>query len=87
MGFGMACNLLAKAHYEVIGYDVYPPSAQRFADRGGRIGASPGEVAERSDVLVCMAANADQINEILFNKNTGALKSRNLPSSRFNMAC
>lgn len=74
MGFGMACNLLSKPNYTVTGFDVYPPSAQKFVDRGGKVESSPRDVAAKSDFFICMAANADQTTEILFNENTGAAK-------------
>lgn len=75
MGFGMACNLSKKQHYQVQGYDVYPPSAEKFVAQGGLAGGSPREVAKTSDILVCMAVNAQQIDDILFNDETGALES------------
>lgn len=74
MGFGMACNLSSKQQYHVIGYDIFAPSAQRFADQGGLIGESPRAVAQTSDFLICMAANSQQIDQILFSEETGALK-------------
>lgn len=74
MGFGMAGNLFRKLEYRVIGYDVFAPSAQRFADRGGLVGESPRAVAQTSDFLICMAANSHQIDQILFGEETGALK-------------
>ncbi|KAL0941304.1 ketose-bisphosphate aldolase class-ii family protein [Colletotrichum truncatum] len=75
MGFGMACNLLKKSQYRVQGHDVYPPSAEKFVAQGGSAGASPREVAKTSDILVCMAANAQQIDDILFHNQTGALET------------
>lgn len=74
MGFGMARNLSNKSQYRVIGYDVFAPSAQRFIDQGGLIGESPRAVAQTSGFLICMAANSQQIDEILFSEETGALK-------------
>lgn len=74
MGFGMACNLSDKPRYHVTGYDVFTPSAQRFADRGGLVRESPSAVAQKCDFLICMAANSQQIDQILFSKGTGALQ-------------
>ncbi|KAJ0109347.1 ketose-bisphosphate aldolase class-ii family protein [Diaporthe amygdali] len=74
MGFGMACNLSRKSQYRVTGYDVFPPSAQRFADSAGFVAESPKLAAENSEFLVCMAANSQQIDQILFSEETGALK-------------
>lgn len=75
MGFGMACNLLKKPSYRVQGHDVYAPSAERFVAQGGSAAESPREVAKTSDILVCMAVNAQQIDDILFNHQKGALQS------------
>lgn len=74
MGFGMACNLSENPRYRVIGYDVFSPSAQSFADHGGFVGQSPKSVAQTSDFLICMAANSQQVEQILFHEETGALK-------------
>jgi len=86
MGFGMACNLAKKPSYRVQGYDVYPPSAEKFvAQAGGVVGQSPREVAETSDILVCMAVNAEQIDDILFNNETGAVQT--LPENATVLIC
>ncbi|KAF7555618.1 hypothetical protein G7046_g6517 [Stylonectria norvegica] len=85
MGFGMASNLLTKPHYLVKGYDVYAPSAEKFVAQGGRTGDSPRTVAKDSKFLVCMAVNSQQIEEILFNSETGALQS--LPSHATVIIC
>lgn len=74
MGFGMADNLSRKAQYRVIAYDIFTPSAQRFADRGGIVAESPRAAAQTSDFLICMAANSQQIDQILLSEESGALK-------------
>lgn len=74
MGLGMASNLHKKPLYRVTGYDVYPPSAKKFASEGGNLGQSPREVAQNSKFLICMAANEQQVDDILFHSETGALK-------------
>lgn len=83
MGFGMACNLSSKQQYRVIGYDIFAPSAQRFADQGGLVGESPRAVAQTSDFLICMAANSQQIDQILFSEETGAVKGMCLCTDRW----
>ncbi|KAK2055340.1 hypothetical protein LY76DRAFT_596144 [Colletotrichum caudatum] len=85
MGFGMACNLAKKPSNRVQGYDVYPPSADKFVAQGGSVGRSPREVAKTSDILVCMAVNAEQIDDILFNHETGALQT--LPENATVLIC
>lgn len=78
MGLGMASNLHKRPQYRVTGYDVYPPSAKKFASEGGHLGQSPREVAQSSQFLICMAANEQQVDDILFQRETGAL--RGIPS-------
>ncbi|TKW53478.1 putative oxidoreductase YgbJ [Colletotrichum tanaceti] len=85
MGFGMACNLLRKPSYRVQGHDVHAPSAQNFVAQGGSVGDSPREVAKTSDILVCMAVNAQQIDDILFDHQKGALQS--LPENATVLLC
>ncbi|EEY20206.1 oxidoreductase [Verticillium alfalfae VaMs.102] len=74
MGFGMACNLQKGGKYIVKGYDVWQPSVERFVADGGHPGQSPRDVAHDSAFLVCMAANAQQVDSILFDAATGALE-------------
>ncbi|WQF82062.1 Putative 6-phosphogluconate dehydrogenase, NADP-binding, four-carbon acid sugar kinase [Colletotrichum destructivum] len=85
MGFGMACNLLKKPSYRVQGHDVYAPSAEKFVAQGGSAAESPREVAKTSDILVCMAVNAQQIDDILFNHQKGALQT--LPENATVLLC
>ncbi|KAK1996521.1 hypothetical protein LX36DRAFT_658492 [Colletotrichum falcatum] len=85
MGFGMASNLSKKPSYRVLGHDVYQPSADKFAAQGGSVGPSPRDVAGTSDILVCMAVNAEQIDDILFNHETGALQT--LPENATVLIC
>lgn len=76
MGFGMASNLSNKTQYRVTGYDVFAPSMQRFVQAGGVVGESPKKIAKKSEFLICMATNSQQINSILFNDEIGALKCK-----------
>ena len=76
MGLGMACNLQRKSQYRITGYDVYPPSAEKFGAEGGHVGQNPKDVAQKSNFLVCMAANEQQVDDILFHNETGALKGK-----------
>ncbi|KAM5353397.1 hypothetical protein ACJ41O_000047 [Fusarium nematophilum] len=73
MGLGMACNLLKSEEYTVTGYDVFPPSAAKFAAQGGHTSSTPRQAAEGSQFLIIMAANVQQVEDILFNKEKGAL--------------
>lgn len=81
MGLGMASNLQSLGKYAVRGYDVYPPSIEKLVAKGATAGLSSRDVADKSPVLVCMAANCQQIDEILFNSTTGALESKSMKQS------
>lgn len=62
---------------------MFPPSAQRFADSAGFVAESPKLAAENSEFLVCMAANSQQIDQILFSEGKGALKGKHQNSALF----
>lgn len=61
MGMGMASNLAGKSQYKVVGYDIFAPSAQKFAARGEQIAESPRDVAKNSDFLICMPVNEHSV--------------------------
>lgn len=73
MGFGMATNLNQDPTYNVVGYDIWQPSADKFSAQGGRIADSPAAVAAESDFLICMVASAAQADSVLFDGATGAV--------------
>ncbi|KAL7268307.1 hypothetical protein RUND412_009074 [Rhizina undulata] len=72
MGFGMATHLVHSG-YHVHGYDVYPPSAERFKTAGGTIAASPRDAAEGSEVFICVVVNAEQAEHVFFDSENGAV--------------
>lgn len=72
MGFGMATQLV-KQGYSVKGFDVFPASVQRFQEAGGIPAASLRESAEGNDYYICMVASAPQVQEVLFNADTGII--------------
>jgi 3-hydroxyisobutyrate dehydrogenase len=74
MGFGMASHLLKNPVYDVVAYDVYAPSVDKFVASGGRAAASPRAAATSSHFLVLMVQNAAQCNAALFDSTTGAIK-------------
>lgn len=76
MGLGMASNLHSKPHYRVTGYDIYRPSADKFAAMGGLVCQSVREVAITSIFFICMVANEQQVDSILFDGETGALNGK-----------
>jgi 3-hydroxyisobutyrate dehydrogenase-like beta-hydroxyacid dehydrogenase len=73
MGFGMASHLVKLGH-NVTGYDVYEPSLAKFREVGGQTASSPRQAARGSDFLICMVANAQQAESVLFNSNDGAVQ-------------
>jgi hypothetical protein len=77
MGFGMATNLV-KQGYTVKGYDVFPKSVERFKEAGGVPASTLAESAEGCPYYVCMVASAPQVQEVLFNEQTGIAKGESL---------
>jgi len=73
MGFGMATHLL-KAGCRVTGYDVYEPTCIRFQKAGGNISKSPQEAARGAEVFICMVANSQQADSVLFGSENGAVE-------------
>lgn len=73
MGLGMATNLV-KLDHEVIGFDVYEPSLAKFAAAGGKTATSPRECANGVDFFICMVANSQQAESVLFDVVTGAVQ-------------
>jgi 3-hydroxyisobutyrate dehydrogenase-like beta-hydroxyacid dehydrogenase len=74
MGFGMASRLVIKGH-KVTGYDVFEPSLDKFKAAGGDIASSPTEAARQKDYFICMVANAQQVDSVLFDPENGAVHS------------
>ncbi|KAL2678401.1 hypothetical protein Neosp_009147 [[Neocosmospora] mangrovei] len=85
MGLGVACNLLKNKEYSVKGYDVFPPSAAKFAAQGGHTSQTPKQAAEGSQFLIIMAANVQQVEEILFRQGDGVLEG--LPTGAMILIC
>jgi 3-hydroxyisobutyrate dehydrogenase-like beta-hydroxyacid dehydrogenase len=73
MGFGMASHLVKLGH-NVTGCDVYEPSLAKFREMGGRTASSPRQAAQGSDFLICMVANAQQAESVLFDSDNGAVQ-------------
>jgi 3-hydroxyisobutyrate dehydrogenase-like beta-hydroxyacid dehydrogenase len=73
MGFGMASHLVKLGH-QVTGFDVYEPSLAKFKAAGGQTTTSPREAAEKADFFLCMVANSQQAESVLFDSKTGAVQ-------------
>ncbi|KAG0624148.1 hypothetical protein M758_3G227500 [Ceratodon purpureus] len=65
MGFGMA-SWLVHEKFTVCGYDVYPPSLERFEKVGGISSSSPEEAVKGAQVVVLMVTNQDQAQSVLY---------------------
>ena len=64
MGSPMAANL-ARAGYEVTGYDVTPGSVERLEEAGGKPAASIEEATASSDVVITMLPASPQVEEVV----------------------
>jgi 3-hydroxyisobutyrate dehydrogenase-like beta-hydroxyacid dehydrogenase len=76
MGFGMASHLVKEGH-NVTGFDVYEPSLAKFREAGGRTSSSPKEAAKGNEYFICMVANSQQAESVLFDLETGAVQGMN----------
>ncbi|KAI4653299.1 hypothetical protein J4E93_001061 [Alternaria ventricosa] len=74
MGIGMATHLV-KQGYPVTGFDVYPPSLEKFKAAGGVPSTSLSESARDKPFYIVMVASAMQAQPALFDKDgiVGAL--------------
>ncbi|KAH7134165.1 NAD binding domain of 6-phosphogluconate dehydrogenase-domain-containing protein [Dactylonectria macrodidyma] len=64
MGFGMATQLV-KQGYPVAGFDVWPPTLERFQKAGGSTSSTPAEAVQGKEYCVCMVATAQQAQDVL----------------------
>lgn len=72
MGLGMASHLVKLGH-KVTGFDVYEPTLEKFKAVGGESSSSPRQCAQNAEVFICMVANSQQANSVLFDSNNGAI--------------
>jgi 3-hydroxyisobutyrate dehydrogenase len=74
MGMGMATHLV-KQGYPVTGFDLYPPSLEKFKAAGGTPSTSLSESAKDKPFYIVMVAAAWQAQPALFDKDgiVGAL--------------
>ena len=68
MGMGMATHLV-KQGYPVTGFDVYPPSLEKFQKAGGIASSSLSESAKDKPFYIVMVASAMQAQPALFDKD------------------
>ncbi|KAH9994370.1 NAD binding domain of 6-phosphogluconate dehydrogenase-domain-containing protein [Xylariaceae sp. FL0662B] len=84
MGFGMATNLV-KLGYQVTGFDVWPPTLERFKAAGGDIATTPAETVKGKDYCVCMVATAQQAQTVLIKGDNPAVSA--LPKGATLLLC
>ncbi|PVH80483.1 3-hydroxyisobutyrate dehydrogenase [Cadophora sp. DSE1049] len=84
MGFGMASHLLGLGHH-VTGFDVYEPSLEKFRALGARTAISPREAAKDNNFFICMVANSNQAESVLFDSENGAVQA--LPQNATIILC
>jgi putative dehydrogenase len=65
MGAGMALSL-RRAGLEVVGFDVAPESAERFAAAGGTLAQTAADAAREADIVLSVVVNAAQTEAVLF---------------------
>lgn len=73
MGGGMGRHLL-KNGFSVTGYDVYPPSVDRFVADGGLGSNTPEGAVAKADIVLIMVTSGAQVNSVLFDPETGAAR-------------
>lgn len=64
MGFGMATHLV-KQGYPVTGFDVWPPTLEKFSSAGGLTATTPASAVTDKPLCVCMVATAQQAQSVL----------------------
>ncbi|MBU2252751.1 MAG: 2-hydroxy-3-oxopropionate reductase [Proteobacteria bacterium] len=68
MGKPMSKNLL-KAGYPLLVYDIVPEAVDEIVRAGAEKGASPKDVAAKTDVIITMLPNSPHVKEVVLGKN------------------
>jgi 3-hydroxyisobutyrate dehydrogenase len=84
MGLGMAA-CLAKAGFEVKGFDINQKAVERLVTNCGRAASTPRAAASESDILIVVVATSDQTSSALFDQDSGALAG--LPQNSTILLC
>lgn len=72
MGFGLATNLVRQG-YPVTGFDVWPPTLERFHQAGGSSAATPADAVADKPFCVVMVATAQQAQSVLLDGDAPAV--------------
>lgn len=65
MGSGMAANIL-KAGYPLMVYNRTPGKAEKFAQQGAEVAATPRALAQAAQVLIAMVTGPEALYELLW---------------------
>jgi 3-hydroxyisobutyrate dehydrogenase len=85
MGLGMATHLV-KSGYQVTGFDLYPPSLEKFKTAGGIASTSLAESAKDKPFYIVMVATAPQAQSALFDAEDGGIV-KSLPQGATLLLC
>src|SRR5512133_517702 len=64
MGKPMSKNLL-KAGYPLVVYDIVPAAVEEVVTAGAEKGASPKDVAAKTEIIITMLPNSPQVKEVV----------------------
>ncbi|KAK2609097.1 hypothetical protein QQS21_002324 [Conoideocrella luteorostrata] len=67
------CGVLGSPEYKVHAYDADVSKLQELSERGGEVYNFPKDVAEKSRILVCTAADEKELNCLLFGSDFGVI--------------
>ena len=73
MGIGMAKNII-KNGFDLVGYDLREERLRLLKALGGKVGSSPQEVGQHSDVVFVMVFNGKQVMQVVAGED-GLLQS------------
>ncbi len=68
MGKPMSKNLL-KAGYQLVVYDIVPAAVEEVVAAGAKKGASPKDVAAKTEIIITMLPNSPQVKEVVLGKD------------------
>lgn len=68
--------VLRSAGVDVVGFDAWRPSIERYASDGGTTASSMIECAKGAEVFLLMVINAAQAEQVLFEQNALASEFR-----------
>ena len=76
IGSRVAAHLVQTSQYTVSGFDIDAGRTEALARQGGYAGTSARQVAEQSQVLICLVAKEEQVSDVLFGADTGVIQGK-----------